>query len=260
MLTAQEADIMDPEVMQDLEQQSLPLQGPVIESACALFMPEDLEDNGMNDLEHIIGSCLKDTKRNNMSYAIKSLSHLVAVSEYIKLCALYQNSNTCKRPCLNASIAIAHRMGKGPYFAYQIQHNELYLLQHCKPPPPKCYTQHGHHTLLDNEAILHDVCAYLASQDLGSVAPQTFYNHINTAILPILGINASISESTVQQWLQLKLGYQCKEATKGMYVDGHECPDVIKERESFIERICNNFEQYVGCIHVPSPTYLIFAC
>jgi len=144
MLTAQEADITDPEAMQDSEQQSLPSQGPIIESACTLFMPEDLEDNGTNDLETIIGSCLKDMKRNNMTYAIKSLSHLVAVSEYIKLHVLYQNSNTCKQPCLNASIAIAHWIGKGPYFACQIQHNELYLLWHHELPPPKCRVCHGY--------------------------------------------------------------------------------------------------------------------
>ena len=90
MMTAmQEADIIDPETTQDSEQQSLPLQGPTIDAACTLFTPEELEDNKGNNLETIIASCLKDIKRNNTTYAIKSLSHLVAVLEYVKLHACY---------------------------------------------------------------------------------------------------------------------------------------------------------------------------
>src|SRR5260221_8948323 len=114
----QEMEITDPKATQDSEQQSLPSQGPAIESACDLFIPEESEpseDDQANDLENIIGSCLKEAKRNNTPYAIKSLSHLVAVSEYVKLRARYRNIKTCKRPCLSASIAIARRMGKGPY-------------------------------------------------------------------------------------------------------------------------------------------------
>ena len=115
----EEAEIIDPEVTQDLEQQSLLLQGPNIESTCVLFTPEELDNNEVNDITKIIGSCLKDTKRDNIRYAIKSLSQLIAISEYVKLRAQYQKT-ACKQPCLNASIAIVHRMGKGPFFACQI--------------------------------------------------------------------------------------------------------------------------------------------
>ena len=184
--------------MQDSERQSLPSQGPAIESACDLFIPEESNEDEGNDLEHIIGSCLKDARRNNTAYAIKSLSHLIAVSEYVKLRARYRNTKSCKRPCLSASIAIACRMGKGPYFTHQIQHNELHLLRHRRLPPPKSYTRHGHHTLLDNELVLHNVHTYLASRDLGTVTPWIFCHHVNATILPALGIDATITESTAQ--------------------------------------------------------------
>jgi hypothetical protein len=42
----------------------------------------------------------------------------------------------------------------------------------------------------------------------------------------------------------LRLGYECKEAKKGIYIDGHECPDVIKEWEAFISEI-GGYQQYV---------------
>lgn len=238
----QEVEIADPMVTVDSEEQSLPSQGPVIESADTPFTPDEIEDNA-NDLETIIASCIKDMKRCNTRHAIKSLTHLVAVSEYVKLRARYRNTKACQQPCLSASLAIARRMGKGPYFARQIRHNELYLLRNCQLPPPRSYTRHGHHTLLDNESLLHNVRAYLASQDLGTVTPRTFSQHVNTVILPALGINATITESTAQRWLRLKLGYACKEARKGLYVDGHERPDVIKEREAFLDRIFKDFEQ-----------------
>jgi hypothetical protein len=54
-----------------------------------------------------------------------------------------------------------------------------------------------------------------------------------------------IVESTAQRWLKFKLGYESKEARKGMYIDGHERPDVIKERETFL-KILDQYEQYVG--------------
>jgi hypothetical protein len=66
---------------------------------------------------------------------------------------------------------------------------------------------------------------------------------VNEVILPAFGIKGSIIESTAQQWLKFKLGYECKESKKGMYIDGHECPDIIEERSKFIEQILNRFEQ-----------------
>ncbi len=89
------------------------------------------------------------------------------------------------------------------------------------------YTQGGHHSLLDNEAVLHDV-------------------HINTVILPALEIKGTISEITTWHWLKLRLRYECKETKKGIYIDGHERPDVIKERMEFLERLAR-FELYITC-------------
>jgi len=134
-------------------------------------------------------------------------------------------------------------MGKGPYFARQIRQLELYLKRYQHLPPPKKFTKHAHHMLLNNECILHDVRAYLAAQALGTVTPRAMSQHINEVILPALRIEGAISESTAQRWLRFKLGYQCKESKKGLYVDGHERPDVIKERSDFIEQISNKYER-----------------
>jgi hypothetical protein len=167
---------------------------------------------------------------------------LIAVSKYIKLRARYKTSKACKQPCLKASMAIACRMGKGPYFARRIRFNELYLLKHRHLPHYKVHSKEGHHSLLNNESVLHNVRVYLATQVLGSVTPRTLCQHVNNVLLPALGMQGSIVESTVKCWLRFRLGYQCKEAKHGIYIDGHERPDVIKEREEYIKDL-GRYEQ-----------------
>jgi len=116
----EEADLTNLEAMRNLELQSLPMQKPAIEATSALFTLEDVKDNGTIDIKDIIASYLKDAKWNNPRYAIKCLSQLIAVSEYVNVHAHYKETKASKQPCLSVSIAIACRMGKGPYFACQI--------------------------------------------------------------------------------------------------------------------------------------------
>jgi len=233
-----------PDIIGDSEQPSLLLEDPVIEAMRELFQPDDDDDNDDEpaDITKIIQICLKDLKKHNLKHAIKSLSLLITVSKYIKLCARYKTSRTCKQPCLKASTAIAHWMGKGPYFACKIQYTELYLLKHRHLPPHKVHARKGHHSLLDNESVLHNVHVYLTTCVLGSVTPHALCQHVNGVMLPALGIQGSIVESTAQHWLKFRLGYQCKEAKRGIYIDGHERPDVIKERKGFISEL-DRYEQ-----------------
>ena len=77
------------------------------------------------------------------------------------------------------------------------------------------------------------------------MTPWDLCQHINGVLLPALGVKATISKSTAQQWLKFRLGYECKEAKKEVYIDGHKHPDVIKEREAFIEQI-DKYEGYVA--------------
>jgi hypothetical protein len=59
-----------------------------------------------------------------------------------------------------------------------------------------------------------------------------FKHGLNDIILPSLGIFPSkpLSERTAQRWL-VKLGWQRTTIRKGIYLDGHECPDVVKYRQ-----------------------------
>jgi len=55
----------------------------------------------------------------------------------------------------------------------------------------------------------------------------------------------------VQCWLKYRLGYECKESKKGMYIGGYKHPDVIIERKTFLEQL-SSYEQYVTCTNVPN--------
>jgi hypothetical protein len=128
-----------------------------------------------------------------------------------------------------ASLAIAQRCGKanGVYFAQQIHANERYLLKHHWLPPSNKDGLHGQITLLDNESVVLGIRRYLAAQSLGTITVQAFCRHINKVISPALGLtgqSATISEHTASNWIQ-KLRYSCVEVRKGLYHDGHKCPD-----------------------------------
>ncbi|KAI6139124.1 hypothetical protein BKA82DRAFT_4020429 [Pisolithus tinctorius] len=65
---------------------------------------------------------------------------------------------------------------------------------------------------------------------------------VNVVILPALGLDTTdhnLSEGTAQQWLR-KLGYELKEAKKGIYVDGHEQEDVVAYHKEFLAKFAEN--------------------
>lgn len=57
---------------------------------------------------------------------------------------------------------------------------------------------------------------------------------MNGFLLPDLSIEETISESTASRWMK-KLGFRLVRVCKGVYVDGHERPAVVKARREFID-------------------------
>src|SRR6266481_1966944 len=93
--------------------------------------------------------------------------------------------------------------------------------------------------LLDNETVLQGIHEYLAAARLGEVTPSVFQWHLTQIIFPSLRMSESasvISHLTFQWWLQ-RLGYRSLEVHKGLYVDGHESPDVIEAQGIFLARM-----------------------
>ena len=161
-------------------------------TAAREWLDVEEEDHDVSDITQILKACLADAKKLKTVHSIKIIIKLTAVMEYVKLWESFRKHPKCKCPCLNASLAIARRMGKGKanraYFARQICQNESYLLQHRRLPPTKKGAWNGQYTLLDNETVLQGVQVYLAAQNLGTIAPLELCRHVNEVILPALDL------------------------------------------------------------------------
>lgn len=214
---------------------------PEIEATRELFVNDETEGSELASIEDIVMACLKDIKKLKTPRTIKMITQLTAVAEYVKLRRRYASNANCIRPCLNASLAVARRMGKGAYFARQVRRNEAYLIRYKQLPPTKAGAFCGQYSLLENNTIRQSVRVYLAIQKLGEITLQELCRHVNNVILPAINLTGkngigSICERTAIRWL-IKLGYTCKDVKKGLYHDGHERPDVIKEHDIYVERL-----------------------
>jgi hypothetical protein len=217
---------------------------PEIEATRELFVNNgikgsELDGNSSTSIEEIVAARLKDIKKLKTPRAIKMVTQLTAVAEYVKLCRRYVSDSKCKRPCLNASLAVERHMYKGSHFTHQVRWNEAYLIWYKRLPATKAGAFRGQYSLLENNTICQSVRVYLAVQKLGEITPKELCQHVNNVILPAINLtrkDGSICEQTAIRWL-IKLGYPCKNVKKGLYHDGHKRPDVIKDHDIYIDQL-----------------------
>ena len=79
---------------------------------------------------------------------------------------------------------------------------------------------------------------WLRSQLPDSICGASFCNWIRNELHKTLNLQKSIevSESTAVRWMHI-LGMSYKQYKRGVYNDGHERPDVVAYRESFLQRM-----------------------
>ena len=145
-------------------------------------------------------------------------------------------------PDTSTSLRIARELGKGPYYARKIRHNAAYLSKHGALPANRHRKKGPTLSWFDNEIVLQNIKLYLAGLGHGELNPKVFRHHICTEILPSLmtadyvNYSTEIAMSTVRRWLH-KLGYESSGTKKGVYVDGHERPDVREYRDKFLKNM-----------------------
>ncbi len=66
----------------------------------------------------------------------------------------------------------------------------------------------------------------------------TLTKYINEEVLPDLddGFSVKLSERIVIRWMKI-FGHNYREATKGVYMDGHERNDVVAYRGQFLAKM-----------------------
>ena len=133
-----------------------------------------------------------------------------------------------------ASMQIARQWtdGVGTHFARQIR----FLARHYQlfeQLPPQRRGKYLNRSLLNDEQVQTAARAYLTSLPTGEVTPSRFARMLNERILPLLGytLKHNLSERTARRWL-VRLGWRNKLLRKGVYMDGHERPDVVEYRNN----------------------------
>jgi hypothetical protein len=122
--------------------------------------------------------------------------------------------------------------GAGIYFTHRIRflarHYQLF-----KQLPPENRGGCRGHSLLNDEQIQAAARAHLSTLPKGEVTPKRFYHALHERILPNLGwmLRKPLSERTARRWL-IKLGWRRTMLKKGVYIDGHESPDIAEYQKN----------------------------
>ena len=100
--------------------------------------------------------------------------------------------------------------------------------------------------LLESESGRKEAIAYIRQQSVSSsgeavgkpLTVDDFHSWVNTHFIPkSLGIECHIGRTTAHTWLHA-LGFKYKTAKKGVFVDGHDRPDVVEFRNhSFLPKM-----------------------
>ena len=118
--------------------------------------------------------------------------------------------------------------------------------------------QQGKHvrpSILDDEVARKEAVKFVRENAFKKGEPNMtacmFCLWVNSDLLPRLTLDPSLPQKvgpeTARLWLH-ELGFQPLQHSKGLYIDGHEQPDVVKHRTSFLTKLLE-LEQS----HLPHP-------
>lgn len=209
----------------------------------ALREPEETVFCG--DIQDLIQATLKRLHRLFPTPAVVDQARrLVVISEYLKLLVNFRNNPRIKRKADKAAEIACRNAGQSTHnFERKIKSQARYLAKHGSLPPYQCGNHTTHASLLDNESVNIKISEYLASLPSGEIMLRKFRAHLVQVIFPALdpillkqARKNSISLRTACRWLR-RLGYALHQAKKGVYIDGHERPDVRAAREEFLRNM-----------------------
>ena len=187
-----------------------------------VWAKEDLR--GWDDLREQIKDDLASSKTRNMS--LTQVNQLLILRNFATL-----RLKGLGRIAASRAIAQQWHEGEGVHFARRIR-VLAHHYQHFEQLPEEKRGGDRGNSLLHNEQVQIASRTYLSSIEKGEVTPKLFRRALNEQILPMLGyqLKKGLSERTARRWL-VKLGWRRTKLKKGVYMDGHERPDVVKYRQ-----------------------------
>ncbi|PKB95594.1 hypothetical protein RhiirA5_302831, partial [Rhizophagus irregularis] len=144
-----------------------------------------------------------------------------------------------EEPKIKTSLSIAQQLNKGPYFARCLREWEKLVKNGETIPISKREKHCKIKSLLDDEDVQMQIATYLHENKFEFYVAD-FVDYVKNVVFPSLGIEQEITISTrmTRNWLN-KMGFEFKQFKKGVYVDGHERPDVIAYRSKFLEQMAS---------------------
>jgi hypothetical protein len=163
------------------------------------------------------------------------------------------------RPAIQASMQVASLLSKTETYARRLREAAHYLYRTGELLENNRGKGGAHATLLNRPEIASGVrrfvngdipikeggfgervsslvshSQFIKLMQIPQMRPQNLCRYVNMFLLPSLQLEDSISEATAVRWLS-KLGFKLSRVQKGVYVDGHERPDVVEARRVFID-------------------------
>jgi hypothetical protein len=163
------------------------------------------------------------------------------------------------QPAIQASMQVANLLSKTETYARRLREAAHYLRRTGELPENNQGKGGAHATLLNRPDIASGVrrfvngdipieeggfggrvsglvshSRFIKLTQISQMRPHKLCRYVNKFLLPSLRLEDSISEATAVRWLT-KLGFKLSRVQKGVYVDGHERPDVVEARQVFID-------------------------
>ncbi|TFK91730.1 hypothetical protein K466DRAFT_482133 [Polyporus arcularius HHB13444] len=190
----------------------------------------------------------KDMSKHAKQYTIVQLNQLTIIRNFATL-----RLKGYKR--IPASLEIARQWHESStseaYFARRVRALARHYQVFEQLPIEKRGGHENAQSHLNNEAVQTAAREWLTAQPTGQVTPCAFRAALNDTILAAQGIvlRKPLCERTARRWL-VKLGWRRTVVRKGVYMDGHERPDVVNYRQKeFLPAMASyeaRMDQYIG--------------
>ncbi|KZT63123.1 hypothetical protein DAEQUDRAFT_680923 [Daedalea quercina L-15889] len=193
---------------------------------------------GWYDLREQIKADLARSKKKNV--ILTEINQLLILRNFATL-----RLKGFERIPASQEIARQWHEGEGVHFARRIRQLACHYQLFEQLPIEKRGGDRGH-SLLNDEHVQAAARQYLSGLAAGEVTPKLFRRALNEQILPTLGfhLKTGLSNRTARHWL-IKLGWRRTRLKKGVYMDGHERPDVRKYRDKeFLPRMAE-YEKFM---------------
>jgi len=168
---------------------------------------------------------------------------------------------------VEASLLVArakHPKTHGKALARRIRCLYLHYRVHQSLPLEKRGGKRDGRSFLDDELIFSTCREWLISQPVGSITIDIFHRAVNEELFPRLMVipRRPIGRITAYRWLG-RLGFFQSWEQKGVYIDGHERPDVKEYRDNIflpemeaIDRLTTRYIEVGGKLQVSHPDLL----